>query len=138
MMASNEAQSEAHSTAFKIVILDEKIEFLQKKLALTILPDELEDSGRDYGVPRADIERLLARWKNGYDWRKHEKQLNEELPQFQKKIEVDGHGLLNIHFVHKRSEVEGAIPLLFVHGCECQFAKTSSLPNIHDTLPRAW
>lgn len=83
---------------------------------MTILPDEPEDSGWDYGVPLADVQRLLARWKNGYDWRKYEKELNDELPQFQTDIDVDGFGILKIHFVHKKSEVPGAIPLLFVHG----------------------
>ncbi|KIM43413.1 hypothetical protein M413DRAFT_444239 [Hebeloma cylindrosporum] len=102
--------------AFKIEISDEAIEILQKKLALTTLPDELEGAGRDYGVPLADVQRLLARWKDGYDWRKYEKQLNDELPQFQKQIEVAGFDSLNIHYVHQKSKVEGAIPLLFVHG----------------------
>jgi len=104
---------------FKIDISNEAIEVLQKKLALTTLPDELEGAGRDYGVPLADVQRLLSRWKDGYDWRKYERQLNDELPQFQKHIEVAGFDPLNIHFVHKKSEVESAIPLLFVHGCEC-------------------
>jgi hypothetical protein len=104
---------------FKIHISNEAIEVLQKKLALATLPDELEGAGRDYGVPLADVQRLLSRWKDGYDWRKYEKQLNDELPQFQKLIEIAGFDSLNIHYVHKKSEVEGAIPLLFVHGCEC-------------------
>ncbi|KAF8957260.1 Alpha/Beta hydrolase protein [Flammula alnicola] len=104
------------STPFKIDILDDEIETLKQKLALTTLPDELEDAGRDYGVPLADIQRLLARWKDGYDWRKYEKQLNEEMPQFRREIEVAGFGKLNIHYVHKKSEIAGAIPLLFVHG----------------------
>ena len=104
---------------FKIDISNEAIEVLQKKLALATLPDELEGAGRDYGVPLADIQRLLSRWKDGYDWRKYEKQLNDELPQFEKHIEVAGFDSLNIHYIHKKSEVEGAIPLLFVHGCEC-------------------
>ena len=38
---------------------------LQQKLELTRLPDELEGGIWDYGVPRADIERLLQHWKNG-------------------------------------------------------------------------
>jgi len=35
---------------------------------------------------------------------------------FTRDIEVDGQGTLNIHYVHKKSEVENAVPLLFVHG----------------------
>jgi hypothetical protein len=103
--------------SFRINIPDDKIAFLKRKLSLPELLDELPKSGRDGGVPLADIQRLLARWKDGYDWRKYEQQLNEELPQFKKDIHVDGFGALGIHYIHKRSTVAGAIPLLFVHGC---------------------
>jgi hypothetical protein len=36
---------------------------------------------------------------------------------FTRDIQVEGFGVLNIHYVHQRSQVQGAIPLLFVHGC---------------------
>jgi len=36
-------------------------------------------------------------------------------------VDVGGFGSLDIHFVHRKSEMKGAIPLLFVHGCECKF-----------------
>lgn len=104
--------------SFKVAVSDEKLAFLRKKLELTTFPDELEDSGWDYGVPLADVQRLVARWKDGYDWKRHEVEINK-LPQFTRDIEVEGHGTLSIHYVHQKSEVVGAIPLLFVHGCEC-------------------
>lgn len=102
---------------FQIAIPDSSLSFLQQKLALSTFPDELDEAGWDYGVPLADIRRLVARWKEGYDWRKHEAQLNAELPQFTRDIEVEGHGTLNIHYIHGKSEVSDAVPLLFVHGC---------------------
>lgn len=105
---------------FRIEIPNEKLELLKKRLEFTVLPDELTDAGRDYGVPLADIQRLVARWKGGYDWRKHEAELNEELPQYTRDLEVNGFGLFNIHYVHQRSDVRNAVPLLFVHGCECR------------------
>ena len=115
MSAQTTSESEV---SFRIAVQEEHISILQQKLALTTLPDELEDVGWDYGAPLADIRRLVSRWKEGYDWRKHEAQLNAELPQFTRDIEVEGHGTLNIHYIHKKSEVVDAIPLLFVHGCE--------------------
>jgi hypothetical protein len=105
-------------TSFLVSIPDDKLDLLHKKLSLATFPDELEASGRKYGPPLADIKRLAARWKDGYDWRKFERELNEELPQFTRDIEVDGQGVINMHYVHKRSERKNAIPLLFVHGCE--------------------
>ncbi|KAI0079393.1 alpha/beta-hydrolase [Panus rudis PR-1116 ss-1] len=111
---------------FTLHVPDSALEFLQKKLELTRLPDEIDGAGWDYGVPLSDIKRLVARWKNGYDWRASEKAINE-LPQFTRDIEVEGHGTLNIHYVHKKSEVENAIPLLFVHGWPGHFMEASKI-----------
>lgn len=104
-------------TPFKIFIPDEELKLLNQKLALVRLSNELEDSGHEYGAPLGDIQRLVGRWKSGYDWRKFERELNEEMPQFKRDILVDGFGTIGIHYVHKKSTVESAIPLLFVHGC---------------------
>ncbi|KAF5337448.1 hypothetical protein D9757_010335 [Collybiopsis confluens] len=101
---------------FEIFIPESKLVALQQKLALAEFPDELEGSKWDYGVPLGDVTRLVTRWKEGFDWRAEEARLNEELPQFTRDIDVDGFGALNIHYVHRKSEVKGAIPLLFVHG----------------------
>jgi hypothetical protein len=114
-MPSNSESSPA--VPFKIAVSDTQLSILQQKLKLTTLPDELDDAGWSYGVPLADIQRLVNRWKNGYDWRKEEAKLNAELPQFTRDIDVEGFGTLNVHYVYKKSEVAGAIPLLFVHGC---------------------
>lgn len=106
----------AGEQAFQINISDADLQLLHDKLALHRFPDELEDAKWDYGAPLADIKRLVTRWKDGYDWRKFEDRLNR-LPMFTRDILVEGHGTLNIHYVHQKSSVEGAIPLLFVHGC---------------------
>ncbi|KJA16952.1 hypothetical protein HYPSUDRAFT_1105134 [Hypholoma sublateritium FD-334 SS-4] len=112
---------------FKICIPDSVLEQLQQKLATTVLPDELDDAGWDYGAPLPDIKRLVARWREGYDWRKQEALLNSGMPQFTRDIHVDGFGSLNIHYVHQRSGVEGAIPLLFVHGWPGSFLEVQKI-----------
>ena len=104
--------------AFRIDVPQEAIGLLQQKLALSRLPDELEDVGDTYGTPLSDVERLVGRWRNGYDWKKHEQALNDELPQFTRYINVEGYGTLNVHYVHKKSDVGDATPLLFIHGCK--------------------
>ena len=124
--------------SFRIDVPEEQISTLQKKLALTNLPDELEDVGWDYGAPLADIRRLVSRWKEGYDWRKYEAQLNNELPQFTRDIEVEGHGTLNVHYVHKKSDVVDAIPLLFVHGCALNIFWMYDLLILIIIFSRAW
>jgi Epoxide hydrolase N terminus len=101
---------------FTIDINQKKIENLKTKLSLAEFPDELGEAGWDLGCPLTDIQRLTKAWES-WDWRKAEKELNQ-LPQFHTDINIDGFGGLDIHFVHQKSEIKGAIPLLFVHGCK--------------------
>lgn len=118
---------------FKLSIPESDLELLRNKLALTRFPDEIEGANWDYGVPLADIKRLVSRWKDGYDWRKYEATINE-IPQFTRDIEVDGFGPINVHYVHQRSTLENAIPLLFMHGCELCYITFS---NCFEYLSRA-
>ncbi|KAF9474191.1 alpha/beta-hydrolase [Pholiota conissans] len=114
-------------TPFQIAIPEASLQTLQQKLALTTLPDELDEAGWEYGAPLADIRRLVARWKDGYDWRKHEAQINADLPQFTRDIDVGGFGALNIHYMHQKSTVADAIPLLFVHGWPGSFIEVRKI-----------
>ena len=109
-------------TPFTLTVSDADIELLQKKLELVRFPDELDGAGWDYGAPLADVKRLTAHWKTGFNWRKAEVEINK-LPMFTRDIEVDGFGALNVHYIHQVSEVKDAIPLLFVHGCEWPFSR---------------
>jgi Epoxide hydrolase N terminus len=103
-------------TPFQISVPDDALALLRRKLGEAHFPDELSDAGWDYGSPLSDVKRLVDKWKDSYDWRTHERELNK-LPMFTRDIEVEGFGVLNIHYVHQKSKVESAIPLLFVHGC---------------------
>ena len=101
---------------YNISVPDSKLQRLAQKLEIADFSHELDQAGWDYGAPLADIKRLTQYWKDKYDWRKQETQLNA-LPNFHTKLQADGFEPLDIHFVHQRSEVESAIPLLFSHGC---------------------
>jgi hypothetical protein len=119
MTSLTTSKSNGSEASFTLSIPQTKLDLLQQKLSLATFPDELDNAGWKYGSPLADIQRLAARWKEGYDWRRFENALNSEMPMFTRDVEVgDGHGILNLHYVHKRSERDNAIPLLFVHGCE--------------------
>lgn len=111
---------------YTLAVPDADLELLRKKLELVRLPDELDGARWDYGVPLADIKRLVAHWKDGFDWRKAEAEINK-LPMFTRGIEVEGFGMLNIHYVHQKSGVKNAIPLLFVHGCEYISSRDSNV-----------
>lgn len=108
----------ANVQRFQIEIPGTELEKLKTKLSLATFPDEVSFSDESkYGTPLKDIKRLIAYWKDGYDWRKHEARLNQ-FPHFTTTIEVDGFGELDIHFLHQKSSRPDAIPLLFCHGCQ--------------------
>ena len=104
------------ASSFKVAVPDETLTLLGRKLADARFPDELNDAGWDHGVPLSDMRRLANKWKDDYDRRAHEREINK-LPMFMRDIEVEGFGVLNIHCVHQRSKVKGAFPLLLVHEC---------------------
>ena len=117
---------------FQIAITEEALSLLKRKLDDTRFPDEINDAEWAYGAPLADIRRLVERWRDGYDWRAHERELNL-LPMFTRPVEVQEFGELNVHYVHQRSSVKGAIPLLFVHGCKSPLFHPSLLPPLIDS-----
>ncbi len=107
----------AGATPYEINVPDGRLRKLRAKLEVAEFPDELDGAGWNYGAPLADVKRLTAYWKDQFDWKKQEKGINK-LPNFQTKVNVDGFDALNVHFVHQKSDVSNAIPLLFVHGCK--------------------
>jgi len=125
----------ASESPFQISVPDDALALLRRKLSEARFPDEIDDAGWDYGVPLSDLKRLVNKWKDSYDWRAHERELNK-LPMFTRDIQVEGFGALNIHYVHQRSEVQGAIPLLFVHGWPGSFIEvTKMLPLLTAAEP---
>ncbi|KAF3404714.1 putative epoxide hydrolase [Talaromyces pinophilus] len=121
-------------TPFKVSISDERIERLHQKLALAELPFEVPDLKDHYsrGVPLSDIKRLALHWQTNFNWRAIEAKINE-IPQFTANIAVEGFGTYDIHFVHQRSEVPNAIPLLVLHGWPSSFlAVQPMLPLLVD------
>ncbi|KAL9602782.1 MAG: hypothetical protein Q9219_001625 [cf. Caloplaca sp. 3 TL-2023] len=128
---------------FTISIPDSQLYRLSQKLSTIDFPDELDEAGWSYGSPLADIKRLTRYWEEKYDWRQAEAKLNE-LPNYKTPIEVDGFGTLDIHFVHQKSPIVGAIPLLFVHGWPGSFHEVNKIlplltstttPSFHIVAP---
>ncbi|KAI0206210.1 microsomal epoxide hydrolase [Astrocystis sublimbata] len=111
---------------FTIAIPDAALEDLNERLSKTRLPDELEDSGKDFGSPLKDVKRLSKYWLEKYDWRKAEAELNK-LPHFTTSLQADGFKPLSVHFVHMRSSRADAIPLLFVHGWPGLFLEATKI-----------
>jgi len=83
---------------------------LRRRISATRWPERETVTDDSQGVPLAIMQDLARHWASGYDWRACEKKLND-LPNFI--TEIDG---LDIHFIHVRSEHEGALPLIVTHG----------------------
>ncbi|KEF54145.1 uncharacterized protein A1O9_09940 [Exophiala aquamarina CBS 119918] len=101
---------------FTISIPGKQLDDLKLRLSLARFPDELDEAGWEYGAPLADIKRITQYWKENYDWRAAEHRLNATFLQFTTSITVEGFDPIKLHFIHQRSRIANAIPLLFVHG----------------------
>ena len=83
---------------------------LKQRLANTRWPEKELVDDWSQGAPLSKVQELCRYWAEDYDWRRCETRLNA-LGQF--KTTIDG---LGIHFLHVRSPVETARPLLMTHG----------------------
>lgn len=109
---------------FRIRVDDSTLEDLQLRLSLTRFPDQIEETGWEYGTPVGYLRELVEYWRDEYDWRAQEARLNE-FEHFRTRI--DGQ---SIHFVHARSAHPDAIPLLLIHGWP------GSIVEFLDVIPR--
>jgi len=93
---------------FTISVPQAKLDDLRARLIKTIWPSTIE--GQNYGGPGLAQLEDLTRRTLAFDWRKKEAELNA-LPHFV--TEIDGQP---IHFIHVKSKLPGATPLLLIHG----------------------
>jgi pimeloyl-ACP methyl ester carboxylesterase len=114
---------------FSIDVPQATLDDLHQRLKRTRLPDAVHDAGWDYGTDLAYLADLLSYYRDGFDWRAQERRLNS-LPQH--RATVQGLGL---HFVHVRSKVTDAMPLLLVHGWPDSFLRMEKLiPRLTDPV----
>ena len=95
---------------FKIHVPEETLEDLRDRLGRTRWPDEIPDSGWQYGANLAYMKELVEYWRTRFDWRAQEQAMNS-FPHF--KVDVDG---LGIHFIHERGQGPNPIPIIVTHG----------------------
>jgi epoxide hydrolase len=95
---------------FRIQVPDSVLTDLKQRLARARFADEFADADWNYGTNLAYLRELVTYWRDTYDWRVHERRLNQ-FDQF--KTTIDG---IEIHFVHQRSKTPNAMPLLLLNG----------------------
>ncbi len=91
---------------FQIHVDDAILDDLRSRLAQTRFPDQIDDTGWEYGIPVDYLRELVEYWRDTFDWRAQEARLNE-FAHF--RTNIDGQP---IHFIHARSPREDALPLL--------------------------
>ncbi len=112
---------------FTIAVENSVLDDLRQRLADTRWPDEIPNTGWDYGSNLTYIKELVDYWRTDFDWRAQEAELNA-FNHF--KSEVDG---LDIHFIHEKGKGPNPIPLIITHGWpSCFFEMTKIIPLLAD------
>ena len=111
-------------TPFTIDIPDAVLTDLHTRLSQARWPDEVPGSGWQYGAELAYLRELANYWRDQYDWRQHEAQLNS-FDHFS----VPLHDI-DLHFIHQPGVGPAPMPLLLLHGWP------GSVWEFHKLLPR--
>ncbi|NWY05668.1 HYEP hydrolase, partial [Nothoprocta ornata] len=99
---------------FRIETSDKEIQDLHHRLDQARYTPPLEGAAFHYGFNSDYLQKVVAYWRNQFDWRKQVEILNK-YPHFQTTIEG-----IDIHFIHVKpphvSPGQTVYPLLMVHG----------------------
>ncbi len=95
---------------FEIHVSDEELRDLGRRLASPRWPGDSPGEPWSYGTDRAYLQELVSYWRDQYDWRAHEADLNSFNHYT---TTIDGQRL---HFVHHRCQGANPMPLVMTHG----------------------
>ena len=95
---------------FDIHVADEILDDLKYRLLHTRWPEPINDAGWERGTESSYLKSLFSYWKDRYDWRTIESELNS-LSQFSCNIEG-----IDVHFVHERGKGPEPLPIILTHG----------------------
>jgi pimeloyl-ACP methyl ester carboxylesterase len=95
---------------FRVHVPDKVLSDLRRRIAATKWPDRETVTDASQGMQLARLRALMHYWGTEYDWRKIETELNA-LPEFV--TTIDG---VDIQYIHVRSRVPNALPLILTHG----------------------
>jgi hypothetical protein len=95
---------------FHLAVPQRDLDDLHRRLARTRWPDAPTVGDWSQGAKLKSVEALCEYWRTRYNWRRCETMLNG-FGQYRTRI--DG---LGIHFLHARSAVPDAVPLIITHG----------------------
>lgn len=102
---------------FRINIPQSQLDDLNRRIAATRWPDEMPGAGWSRGAPLDYVKDLATYWRTSYDWRAAEAEINQ-YPQF-----ITEAGGTKVHFLHVRSVVPDAMPMIITHGWPGSFVE---------------
>ncbi|KAK7461006.1 hypothetical protein VKT23_008933 [Stygiomarasmius scandens] len=114
---------------YRIDVSDDLLNWIDNRVKTArIIPDVVHAPNEEWadGTPTAVMDEIVAYWKDKYDWRSVEKKLNDTFKMFTMDIK-EADEVISLHFVHHRSDREGAVPLLFSHGWPGNFLEVEEL-----------
>ena len=95
---------------FDIHISDDILSDLKERLSRTRWPDEIPGAGWTCGTDLAYLKALVDYWRDQFDWRKQEAELNSFR---QYTVPMAG---IELHFIHEPGHGPNPMPLLISHG----------------------
>jgi Epoxide hydrolase N terminus/Phage integrase family len=104
------ATSDSSIRQFQVEVSEAELTELRRRINATRWSERETVADDSQGLRLAMMQELARYWATDYDKHKCEAALNA-LPNF--RTEIDG---LDIHFIHARSQHQGALPLIVTHG----------------------
>ena len=108
--ASAAVQDDDGIENFQVRVSDAELEDLQRRLENIRWPPDSPGDAWSYGTDRAYLQELLEHWRDRYNWRAHESQLNSFNHYT---TTIDGQ---LIHFIQERGRGPEPLPLVMSHG----------------------
>jgi pimeloyl-ACP methyl ester carboxylesterase len=100
---------------FEVHIPEATLQDLRERLARIRWPDEIPDTGWEYGTNLAYLKELVHYWQTQFNWRAQEKMMNQ-FAHF--RADLDG---FNIHFIHEQGKGPNPLPIIITHGWPSSF-----------------
>ena len=114
-------------TPFKIEVAEDVLTDLRQRLDSTRWTYQRKGENWDAGTDLDYLKELVDYWRNAYEWRKHEAEINR-FAHF--KTCVDGTG---IHFIHERGKGPNPFPIILTHGYPDSFYRFAKIiPRLTD------
>lgn len=126
------APDPARTRPFEIRVPDDALDDLRRRLDATRLPAPPAGQPWASGIDHEYLDELIRHWRDGFDWRRREHELNRS-PQHL--VEVAGQDLHVVHVRADRERYPDPVPIVLCHGWPYSFVEMLPLvPYLTDPV----